>query len=117
MNKRTLDITPYKGISITRKTLHHSLVEEVTIISQFDGNYWVFRDDIEKILDVCGMPPYIKEDWYKYNRKELTDDILKQHIKEYEEKVNWQWPPNEEVQESLETLKSIKRDMVLKKLI
>lgn len=117
MNQRILDISPYKGISITRKTIHHTLIEEITIISEFNGDYWIIQDDIEKILDVCAMPVYIKDDWFKYNRKELTDKILVEHIKEYEEKVNWQWPPREEVKEALDKLKAIKRDQIIKKII
>jgi hypothetical protein len=117
MSKRTLDITPYKGISITKRTIHHTLIEEITIICEYDGDYWVIQDDMEKVLDVCGMPAYIKDDWYKYNRKELSDKILTQHIKEYEEKLNWEWPPREEVKESLDTLKAIKRDKIIGKII
>lgn len=116
MNKRFINLSPYKEISVTYRTIHHNLSCEATIIIEDRDDYYVIQDDREKIEDVSQMPNYIKEDWIKYNRKELTTQILDWHILDYIEKSNQQYP-NEELLEVVSKLKSIKRHQIIKKII
>jgi hypothetical protein len=93
------------------------MIEIATIIVGSDEDYYVIEDDVEKILDVSSMPNYIKEDWIKYNRKELNQNILDKHIKVYIDKSDMQYPPDEEIERTISTLKSIKRHLLIKKII
>lgn len=52
----------------------------INIIFEIDSNYFYIEDDFEKIKDVDKMPVYIKKDWYKYNKKELTLEVINSHI-------------------------------------
>jgi len=117
LSSRVINLSPYKPISITQKTLHHTLVDEATIIIEYGDDYFVIQDDIEKIKDVSQMPNYIKEDWIKYNRKELTNQILDWHIYHYTELFESNYPPDKEVEDTLSLLKSIKRHQIIKKII
>lgn len=117
LSSRVINFSPYKSISITRRTLHHTLVDEATIIIEYDDDHFVIQDDIEKVKDVSQMPNYIKEDWIKYNRKELTNQILDWHIYHYTELFESQYPPDKEVEDTLIMLKSIKRNQIIKKIL
>jgi hypothetical protein len=115
---RVLNLSPCcEIISIIKRWLQHSLIEEITLIIEFKGSNFIIQDELEKVLDVSYMPVYIKEDWINYNKKPIDKHILIEHIKEYEEKVNWQWPPDENTKQSLEKLKAIKRDQIINKII
>ena len=82
------------------------------------GNrYRLSEDDIEKVMDVSSMPRYIKEDWINYNKKELNQKVLDKHIKVYTDKSDMQYPPDKEIEEIISTLKSIKRHLLIKKII
>jgi hypothetical protein len=113
---RHINLSPYKEISITHKTQNHTLIEEATIIVENGDDYYVIQDDIEKVLDVSQMPHYIKEDWIKYNRKELTNQILDWHIIDYTKKLESQYP-NDDLLDVINKLKSIKRHLIIKKII
>lgn len=113
---RVINLSPYKEISITYRTLHHTLINEATIIIEDNDDYFVIQDDREKIEDVSQMPNYIKEDWIKYNRKELTDQILDWHILDYINKSNSQYP-NDDILDIINKLRSIKRHQIIKKII
>lgn len=52
----------------------------INIIFEIDNNYFYIEEDFEKIQDVDKMPVYIKNDWYKYNKKELTLEVINSHI-------------------------------------
>lgn len=116
LGSRTINLSPYKEVSITSRVLHHTLINEVTIILEDGEDYYVIQDDIEKVHDVSQMPHYIKEDWIKYNRKELTTKILDFHII-YFIKMSEEQYPNEEILEVVNKLKSIKRHQIIKKII
>ena len=118
--ERRIHLYPYKEISMTRKTIHHTLVDEVTIIVEKGDDYYFIQDDIEKIMDISSMPHYIKEDWLNYNKKDITQKIVDQHIIEYTDRYDYQYPVNnkdDSVGEALSTLKSIKRHLLIKKII
>jgi hypothetical protein len=117
MNQRSINLSPWKEISISTETQHHTLIEMSTIIISNDDDYYVVEEDIEKIMDVSSMPLYIKEDWINYNKKELNQKVLDKHIKVYTDKSDMQYPPDEEIEKVISTLKSIKRHLVIKKII
>ena len=117
MNQRSINLSPWKEISISTETQHHTLIEMSTIIIGDDEDYYTIEDDIEKIMDVSSMPPYIKEDWINYNKKELNQKVLDKHIKIYTDKSDIQYPPDKEIEEIISTLKSIKRHLLIKKII
>ena len=117
MNQRSINLSPWKEISISTETQHHTLIEMSTIIIGNDDDYYVVEDDIEKIMDVSSMPPYIKEDWINYNKKELNQKVLDKHIKIYTDKFDIKYPPDEEIEKVISTLKSIKRHLLIKKII
>jgi len=114
---RVINLSPWNKISITTDIQHHTLVDMATIIITNDEDYFVIEDDIEKVMDVSSMPHYIKEDWINYNKKELTHSVLDRHIKVYTDKYDSQYPPNESIEETLSILKSIKRHLIIKKII
>lgn len=113
---REIDLSPYKEISINTNIIHQTLIDEATIIIEIGDDYYFIKDDIEKIKDVSKMPSYIKEDWIKYNKKELTYNIINQHIREYLNKSESQYS-NDDILEILSTLKAIKRQLIIKNLI
>jgi c-di-GMP-related signal transduction protein len=117
MLERIINLSPYKEISITKKTDHHTLIEKATIIVEFDEDYYVIQDDIEKIKDVSQMPSYIKEDWLNYNKKELTNEILELHILYYVKKLDFYSSNNDDILEIVNKLKSIKRHQIIKKIL
>jgi hypothetical protein len=114
---RVINLLPWSKISISTEIQHHTLIDMATIIITNDEDYFVIEDDIEKVMDVSSMPHYIKEDWINYNKKELTHSVLDKHIKVYTDKYESQYPPSEVVEKTLSTLKSIKRHLIIKKII
>ena len=117
MNQRSINLSPWKEISISTETQHHTLIDIATIIISNEDDYYVVEDDIEKLMDVSSMPRYIKEDWINYNKKELNQKVLDKHIKVYTDKSDMQYPPDEEIEKVISTLKSIKRHLLIKKII
>ena len=107
-SSRRVNLSPYKEISMVTKYHNHTLINEACIIIEDGDDYFVIQDDIEKVHDVSQMPNYIKEDWIKYNRKELTNQILDSHI-QYYIGISEQQYPNEDILEIVNELKSIKR--------
>lgn len=59
---------------------YRTIYGTINIIFEIDNNYFYIEDDFEKIKDVDKMPVYIKNDWYKYNKKELTLEVINSHI-------------------------------------
>jgi type I restriction-modification system DNA methylase subunit len=56
------------------------------------------------------MPIYIKEDWIKYNKKELSISLINEQIKKINNEFN-------QFEEELGLLYSLRRDLILKGLI
>ena len=117
MNQRSINLSPWKEISISTEVQHHTLIDMATIIINNDEDYFVIEDDVEKIMDVSSMPHYIKEDWINYNKKELNQKVLDKHIAFWKDKSEMLYPPNKEIEEIISTLKSIKRHLIIKKII
>ena len=68
MNQRSINLSPWKEISISTEIQHHTLIDIATIIIGDDEDYYIIEDDIEKVMDVSSMPHYIKEDWINLDR-------------------------------------------------
>jgi hypothetical protein len=109
MNNRSINLSPWKEISISTELQHHTLINIATIIIGDDEDYYIIEEDIEKIMDVSSMPSYIKEDWIIYNKKELNQQVLNKHISIYSIKSELHYPPDEEIERVISKLKSIKR--------
>ena len=117
MNQRLINLSPWKEISISTEVQHHTLIDISTIIIGDGEDYYTIEEDVEKIMDVSSMPHYIKEDWINYNKKELNQKVLDKHISVYTDKSEMQYPPDREIVEIISTLKSIKRHLLIKKII
>jgi hypothetical protein len=97
-----------------------NILENITnIIVKKDDNYFYIQDELEKIKDVSAMPIYIKEDWLKYNIKDLNMFVINRHIEEINKKIDtlithMYIKENEEI---LDLLKSIRRDFIINGII
>lgn len=114
---RRLDLSPALEVSIVKEWDIHKISEVATIIIEFEEGYFYIQEEMEKIFDISQMPEYIKEDWIKYNKKDLTDKIIISHIKEYEELKESQWPSVDAWDSALSRLKAIKRNEVIRKIL
>jgi hypothetical protein len=118
---RNINLSPWKVVSIITNYEHHTLIEKASIIINNGDDYFYIHDDIEKIKDVSLMPSYIKEDWIKYNRKELDIITMNIHIKRYEDKLISNissWLESEsDLEETIQLLKSLRRELIIKGII
>ena len=78
-------------------------------------------DNIDKIIDVSLMPSYIQNDWVNYNKSVLNLSILNDHIKKVKENIEKQIDFNSdhivELEEKLNILISIRRDVILSDIL
>lgn len=90
-----------------------------TIIFEIGGDFFYIKDEFDKIKDVSNMPIYIVRDWVKYNKKDLDIATLNKQIRWFEAKL--EDPVNsiepEKTEETIKTLKSIRRDLIIKGII
>lgn len=121
---RNINLSPWEVVSIVANHEHHTLIEKASIIMNISDDYFYIHDDIEKIKDVSLMPPYIKEDWIKYNKKELDMITMNIHIKKYEDKLklviesnSFKTEKERELEEKINLLKSLRRDLIIKGII
>jgi len=56
------------------------------------------------------MPNYIKEDWVKYNKKSLSLSLLNEQIKKLTN-------DNDQFEDELNLLKSLRRELIIKGII
>ena len=116
-----LKLEPWTQVSITTEIEHHTLVEMATLIIEDESGFFYLKEDFDKIKDVSVMPDYIKIDWINYNKKSLDLTTTNKHIKKYTDKIEksfYRLP--EELNEdlaTLENLKSIRRDLIIKGII
>lgn len=90
---------------------HHTMRYLLTIFIEKDKEYFYLIDDRDKIGDIIKMPSYIKEDWVRYNKKELDFNIIDKYIKDLK-KVEMS-----ETSSLLNDLINIKREIQLNKII
>ena len=123
---RNINLFPWENVSITTNYEHHTLIEKASIIINNGDDYFYIHDDIEKIKDVSLMPPYIKEDWIKYNKKELDMITMNIHIKQYEDRLKsiiesktlpFNFDNEKDLEETIQLLKSLRRELIIKGII
>lgn len=89
------------------------------IIENNSGDYFCIKDEYDKIIDVTKMPNYIIKDWVNYNKKDLDIATLNKQIKWFESHLDD--PVNliesEKTEETIKTLKSLRRDLIIKDII
>lgn len=124
MDNRKINLSPWKEVSLISEFEHHTLIEMATLIIEKDNEFFFIYEDIEKIRDVSIMPSYIKEDWIKYNRKELNVFILNKSIKEHETKLKSLSELNPikteeewDLEETIQLLRKLRRDIIIKGII
>lgn len=117
ITERYINLSPFKEVSIVKTWNIHTLRHMATVIVEKDDFFWYLDDEIEKLYDVSAMPVYIKEDWVNYNKRELTMEVVDAHIKDYVRLMESQWPSPDSWENTLATLKSIKRNLIIGKII
>jgi hypothetical protein len=117
--ERKINLSPYSEISYLVNYQHHTLTKMASVIFEKDLDYFFLDDELEKIYDISQMPDYIKSDWIKYNKKEITVSVLNKHIAYYSKfiKDNYSETEVDSTNELLITLKSIRRDLIIKGII
>ena len=114
MNNINIDdikFNDWEVIAISTNFDYLSMREMATVfIRSGEYNFYLY-DESEKIIDVAKMPSYIYQDWIVYNKKELNIKVLDKNIKDFLDigTIDSEFIANE--------LKSIKRDLILKKII
>ncbi len=106
---------------------HFSLNKMVNLIFQVEEDYYFIEEEFEKVIDVTQMPIYIKSDWFKYNKKELTLSIINKHIKYLKESIENLYSKSTNIQQNIEVEKeitevlekviSIRREFIIKGII
>lgn len=106
---------------------HNSMNKIVNLVIEIESDYYFIEDEFDKIIDITQMPTYIKEDWFKYNRKSLTLSVINKHVKYlkdsiekiYETTISIYQKSEEEqkLQDVLERVLSIRRDFIIKGII
>ena len=122
---RDINLKPWNEVCLITKYEHHTLINNATVLIENSGDYFYIHDDIEKVKDVSQMPEYIKEDWIKYNKKPLNIPVLNQMIKSYENQLNsglerpfsLSEPSDDELENLVSLLKSLRRDLIINKVI
>jgi hypothetical protein len=122
---RDINLKPWNEVCLITKYEHHTLINNATVLIENSGDYFYIHDDIEKVKDVSQMPEYIKEDWINYNKKPLNIPILNQMIKSYENQLNsglerpfsLTEPSDDELEDLINVLKSLRRDLIINKVI
>lgn len=104
-----------------------SLNKIVNLIIESDNNYFFIEDELDKVIDVTQMPSYIQLDWFKYNKKDLTLSVVNKHIKYLKDSIEDLYTKNMSVQKNIETEQqiqeviekvfSIRRDLIIKGIL
>lgn len=116
-----------RWISESKNPNYYKMVDPILKISEIvieDNNlYFYIKEEKDKLDEIINMPSYIKDDWFKYNQEELTtnhiDKIIeyidKEHQKE-QSKYVYNIPLRIDLEEKMQKLRSIRRDLVLGKI-
>ncbi len=123
---REINLKPWNQVCLITKYEHHTLINNATVLIENSGDYFYIHDDIEKVIDVSQMPEYIKGDWINYNKKPLNIPVLNQMIKDYEKgrqnlrfpaMYEYNEPTDDELEDLINLLKSLRRDLIINKVI
>ena len=108
--KREINLHPWEHITTTGEINIHSLDNYFTILIKKDDEYSFIIEEEQKVFDISQMPNYIKEDWIKYNKKSVSLSLLNQQIKRLTNDY-------EHFEEELNLLKSLRRELIIKRII
>jgi hypothetical protein len=125
---REINLKPWNQVCLITKYEHHTLINNATVLIENGGDYFYIHDDIEKVIDVSQMPEYIKGDWINYNKKPINISVLNQMIKDYEKgrqnllqdrgtMYEYKEPTDDELEDLINLLKSLRRDLIINKVI
>lgn len=124
MKIRNVNLDPWELISIDITIEHHTITKMVSLIICNESEYFYLYDEFEKIKDVSIMPAYIKDDWVNYNKKDLNIAVLNKHIQTSEKSLREQIEATpfkddkeREMEETVQTLKALRRDLIIKGVI
>lgn len=104
-------IGSYRIVCKSTDIEHHTMKYILTVIIESKGEYFYLQDEKDKIDDVSKMPEYIKEDWVKYNKKDINLKILDKYIKEFRE------IGSDESDKIVGELFTIRRDVLIRKIV
>ena len=79
------DFGDWEIISVTIRTTRNYLMGISNIIFTKDDIYYFIEEERDSIANIVRMPDYIRSGWIRYNKKELTADIIDLHIAAYNE--------------------------------
>jgi hypothetical protein len=113
--KREINLIPWNHIITTSKINNYSLDNYLTILIEKDGEYFFIVEVDEKVFDISQMPIYIKKDWIKYNKKELSITLINEQIEKIKN-IYYQFEQGS-FEEDLSLLYSLRRDLILKGLV
>jgi hypothetical protein len=108
--KREINVSPWKHITTTSKINNYSLDNYFTILIEKNGEYFFIVEEEQKVFDVSQMPNYIKEDWIKYNKKDVSLSLLNEQIKKLTNDYD-------QFEEELSLLKSLRRELIINGII
>lgn len=108
--KREINVNPWKHLTTTQQTDHHTLDSILTILIEKDGEYHFIVEEQEKVFDISQMPNYIKEDWINYNKKSLSLQLLNEQIKKLSNDFD-------QFEDELSLLKSLRRNIIINGII
>jgi hypothetical protein len=86
---------------------YRNVLGTINILFEKDSRFFYIEEDFEKVEDINKMPTYIKDDWYNYNKKELTLDVINSHIL---------FSKDLEDDDLFKVLVAIRRDFIIDKL-
>lgn len=104
--KREINVSPWKHLTTTQHTDHHTLDSIFTILIEKDGEYHFIVEEQEKVFDISQMPNYIKVDWINYNKKSLSLSLMNKQIKKLSN-------DRDQFEDELTLLKSLRRDSII----
>jgi hypothetical protein len=108
--KREINVSPWNHITTTSKINNYSLDNYFTVLIEKDGEYSFIVEEEQKLFDVSQMPNYIKEDWIKYNKKDVSLSLLNEQIKKLTNDYD-------QFEEELSLLKSLRRELIINGII
>ncbi len=74
------DFGDWEIISVTIRTTRNYLMGISSVIFTKDDIYYFVEEERDSLVNIIRMPDYIRSGWIRYNKKELTPDIIDMHI-------------------------------------
>lgn len=74
------DFGDWEIISVTIKTTRNYLMGVSNVIFTKDEIFYFVEEERDSLVNIIRMPDYIRSGWIRYNKKELTTEIIDMHI-------------------------------------